>query len=258
LFTLPTQVETAFVSLADLESSLSLLSSARSDSGGTLSSFELVPGLGVTLASRHIPGCQNPLEDVHDWSVILVYSSSSQDHNVRAALERTLSSAMESGWVTDGVISQNEEQTRQIWAIREGLREAQTAEGLAFTHDISVKVSQVPSLIRRAISGGETLVPGVRVYPFGHVGDGNIHLSFLQPAGLDTEEFKSKKTAFSNLIFTLINDLNGSFSAEHGVGILRLDEMSLYKNPAALDMMSRIKSALDPEGILNPGKVIPR
>ena len=258
LFPYPKQSETAFVSLANLESSLELLSIARSDSGGTLSSFELIPGLGVTLANRYIAGCQNPLKNDHDWSVIIVYSSSSEDHNLRETLEGTLSSSMESGWITDGVISQNQEQTRQIWGIREGLREAQTMEGIAFTHDVSVKVSCIPTLIRRAASKGAALFPGVRIYPFGHVGDGNIHLSFLQPEDCNVDDFRSKKAQFSSMVFELIDDLNGSFSAEHGIGILRLDEMSRYKNATEIEMMTRIKDALDPHGILNPGKVVPR
>ena len=258
LFPLPRQVETAFVALTDLESSLHLLANARADSGGALSSFELIPGLGIELAKRYIPGINNPLDSVPNWSVIMVYSSSSEEHNLQASLEATLSNAFESGILTDGVISQNELQTKQIWAIREGLREAQTMEGIAFTHDISVKVSLVPELINRATIYGEKIVPGVRVYPFGHVGDGNIHLSFLQPLKMDKNIFRSRKIEFRKLIFDIINELNGSFSAEHGIGLLRLNEMSLYKSPTEIGMMLKIKDALDPEGILNPGKVVPR
>ncbi|MBL10599.1 MAG: hydroxyacid dehydrogenase [Acidiferrobacteraceae bacterium] len=258
LFPLPRQIETAFVALSNLESSLELLANARSNSGGALSSFELIPGLGIELAERYIAGINNPLESVPNWSVIMVYSSSSEEHNLQASLEATLSNAFESGILTDGVISQNQLQTKQIWAIREGLREAQTMEGVAFTHDVSVKVSQVPDLIKRAANDGERIVPGVRVYPFGHVGDGNIHLSFLQPNKMDKNVFQTKKMEFSKLIFDIINEFKGSFSAEHGIGLLRLNEMSLYKSPTEIGMMLRIKDALDPEGILNPGKVIPR
>lgn len=257
LFPQPKQVETAFVSLSNLEASLELLANARADSGGTLSSFELIPGLGITLANRHISGCRNPLGNNHEWSVILVYSTSSIDHNLRETLESTLAHAMEAGIVTDGVISQSNGQTEQIWALREGLREAQTMEGIAFTHDVSVKVSLVPTLIKRATSAATYLLPDIRVYPFGHVGDGNIHLSFLQPDNMNADEFKPWKPEFNAMVFELVDKLGGSFSAEHGVGLLRLNEMKQYKNSIGLAMMKEIKTALDPRGVLNPGKVVP-
>jgi D-lactate dehydrogenase (cytochrome) len=257
LFPLPKQVETAFVALRDVEASLELLARARSDSSGALSSFELIPGLGVDLAVRHVPECRNPLNNHSDWSVIMVYSGSGVGQYLNDALEGTLAAAIDDGIVTDAVISQSEEQSRQIWAIREGLREAQTLEGIAFSHDISVKVSSVPALIHRASDAGETLVSGVRPYPFGHVGDGNIHFSFLQPLDLPAEEFEPRRTEFNNMIFQLVHELGGSFSAEHGVGLLRLAEMKAFKDPAGLKVMAKIKLALDPNGVLNPGKVIP-
>tara|TARA_B100001765_G_scaffold193254_1_gene141534 strand:+ start:49 stop:1140 length:1092 start_codon:yes stop_codon:yes gene_type:complete len=257
LFPRPKQIETAFVALRDIEASLELLARARSDSSGSLSSFELIPGLGVDLAARHISGCRNPLNDCCDWSVIIVYSGSATGQHLKDALEGTLAAAIDDGIVTDAVISQSEEQSRQIWAIREGLREAQTLEGVAFSHDISVKVSSVPALIHRASAAGEKLVSGVRPYPFGHVGDGNIHFSFLQPPDLPAEEFEPRRLEFNNMIFELVHELGGSFSAEHGVGLLRLGEMKAFKDPAGLKIMAKIKSALDPNGVLNPGKVIP-
>ena len=257
LFPRPKQIETAFVALRDIEASLELLARARSDSSGSLSSFELIPGLGVDLAARHISGCRNPLNDRWNWSVIIVYSGSATGQHLKDALEGTLAAAIDDGIVTNAVISQSEEQSRQIWAIREGLREAQTLEGVAFSHDISVKVSSVPALIHRASVAGEKLVSGVRPYPFGHVGDGNIHFSFLQPLDLPAKEFEPRRLEFNNMIFELVHELGGSFSAEHGVGLLRLAEMKAFKDPAGLKIMAKIKSALDPNGVLNPGKVIP-
>jgi D-lactate dehydrogenase (cytochrome) len=258
LFPRPKQVETCFVALRDIEASLELLTKARSDSSGSLSSFELIPGLGVDLAVRHISGCRNPLSDYCDWSVIMVYSGSATGQHLKDALEGTLTFAIDDGIATDAVISQSEEQSRQIWAIREGLREAQTIEGVAFSHDISVKVSKVPELIQRGSSAGAKLVPGVRPYPFGHVGDGNIHFSFLQPLDLASDLFEPRRLEFNKMIFVLVHELGGSFSAEHGVGLLRLEEMKQFKDPAGLGIMTKIKNALDPNGILNPGKVIPQ
>ena len=257
LFPRPRQVETAFIALRDLEASLELLSRARVDSGSSLSSYELVPGLGVELATRHIPGCRNPLTASYDWSIIMVYSTSGDSHHLREAIETTLSSGIEDGILVDAVISQNEQQARQIWAIREGLREAQAIEGEAFSYDISVKVSKVPELIRRADEKATQLIRDVRCYPFGHVGDGNIHLNFLHTLRKNESGYSSKRLAFNDMVFELVHQLGGSFSAEHGVGLLKLEQMNRYKNPTALNMMRSIKQALDPNGILNPGKVVP-
>ena len=258
LFPRPKQVETAFVALRNIEASLDLLTRARSDSSGSLSSFELIPGLGVDLAVRHISGCRKPLNDHCDWSVIMVYSGSATGQHLKDALEGTLAAAIEDGIVADAVVSQSEEQSRQIWAIREGLREAQTLEGVAFSHDISVKVSSVPELIHRASSAGEELVTGVRPYPFGHIGDGNIHFSFLQPLDMRAAEYEPKRSEFNKMVFALVHELGGSFSAEHGIGLLRLKEMEQYKDPVGLNIMAKIKNSLDPHDILNPGKVIPQ
>ena len=173
-------------------------------------------------------------------------------------MENTLAAALGEGFIVDAVISQNEQQALEMWKIREGLREAQTMECVAFSHDISVKVSNVPSLIERTSHQASLLVPRVRPYPFGHIGDGNIHLSFLQPEEMPADQFQTYRAAFTEMVFEIVDDLDGSFSAEHGIGILRTPEMSRYKDPVSIYTMQTIKQALDPKGILNPGKVIPR
>ncbi len=256
LHPVPQQTETAFVALRDLEASLELLTSARADSGGALSSFELVPSMGIKLAERYIPNCSNPIQSDHEWQIIIVYSGAGPD--LRTTLENTLASAFDKGTVVDAVVSSSEAQTAQIWRIREGLVEAQRHGGERYTYDVAVKVSQVPKFIQQASSLAKQRMPGIQPYPFGHVGDGNIHLSLFQPPGSDADQFRSRLPEFDNLIFDLVHDLKGSFSAEHGVGLLKLDEMTDYKDPVGLSMMRAIKKALDPLNIMNPGKVIPR
>ncbi len=251
------QVETAFVGLKDLKSSLKLLTAARTDSGGTLSSFELIPKLGIELAEKYVPGCRNPLQTSSDWHIIMVYSSTANGTDLRLAIENTLENALDKDIINDAVISASETQTAQIWKIREGLVEAQKMVGERYTYDISVKISQVPEFIERAGILAQSKMTGIRPYAFGHVGDGNIHLSLFQPDNVDDTVFRSRLPEFDELIFDLVHEYGGSFSAEHGIGLLKLQEMSAYKNPAGLSVMRAIKQALDPTNIMNPGKVLP-
>ena len=165
--------------------------------------------------------------------------------------------ALDKAIITDAVISASETQTAQIWKIREGLVEAQPMAGERYTYDVSVKISQVPEFIERAGALAQSRMAGIRPYAFGHVGDGNIHLSLFQPDDVDGTAFRSRLPEFDELIFDLVHELGGSFSAEHGVGILKLDEMSSYKDPAGLSVMRAIKQAIDPTNIMNPGKVLP-
>jgi len=257
LYPQPRQVETAFVALKDLDSCLKLLTAARTDSGGTLSSFELIPKLGIELAETHVPGCRNPLSTSSDWHIIMVYSSTANGTDLRVALENTLENALDNAIISDAVISASETQTAQIWKIREGLVEAQQMVGERYTYDVSVKISQVPEFIERAGMLAQSKMTGIRPYAFGHIGDGNIHLSLFQPDDVDGTAFRSRLPEFDELIFDLVHEFGGSFSAEHGIGLLKLEEMSSYKDPAGLSVMRTIKQAVDPSNIMNPGKVLP-
>ncbi len=257
LYPQPRQVETAFVALKDLDSCLELLTAARIDSGGTLSSFELIPKRGIELAEKHVPGCRNPLSTSSDWHIIMVYSSAANGTDLRLALENTLANALDNEIISDAVISASETQTTQIWKIREGLVEAQQMAGERYTYDVSVKISQVPEFIERAGMLAQSKMTGIRPYAFGHVGDGNIHLSLFQPDDVDGTVFRARLPEFDELIFNLVHEYGGSFSAEHGIGLLKLEEMSSYKDPAGLSVMRAIKQAVDPFNIMNPGKVLP-
>ena len=172
-------------------------------------------------------------------------------------LERTLGQALEDGVARDATVAASETQAKSLWRIREGLVEGQEFEGGSIKHDISVTVSRVPELIRRATAGVTARLPGIRPCPFGHVGDGNIHFNLSQPEGADSAEFLTLWGEFNQIVFDIVQDLGGSFSAEHGIGQLKLAQMSHYKNSVDLDLMRAIKDALDPAGVFNPGKVLP-
>ena len=168
-----------------------------------------------------------------------------------------LAAAMEAGIVADAVIAESGAQRAAIWKLREEHSEAQKRAGASVKNDVSVPVSKVPELIRRATPVCERLVPGIRVVPFGHLGDGNIHFNLVQPEGADPHAFLARDHELMDAVNDVVRDLDGSFSAEHGIGKLKPYMMPEWRGGAELDIMRRIKSALDPKGLLNPGKLLP-
>lgn len=179
------------------------------------------------------------------------------DADLRGALEQVLAAAMEAGLVADAVIAESGAQRAALWRLREEHSEAQKRAGASVKNDVSVPVSKVPELIRRATEACELLVPGIRVVPFGHLGDGNIHVNLVQPAGMDGAAFLARDHELMDAVNAVVRALDGSFSAEHGIGRLKPYMMPEWRGGAELDLMRRIKAALDPQGILNPGKVLP-
>jgi FAD/FMN-containing dehydrogenase len=176
---------------------------------------------------------------------------------LRDALEEDLAAALEAGLVADAVIAESEAQRARLWRLREEHSESQKRAGASVKNDVSVPVSRVPELIRRATGACERLVPGIRVVPFGHLGDGNIHLNLVQPEGADPAAFLARDHELMGAVNAVVRDLDGSFSAEHGIGRLKPYLMPEWRGGAELDLMRRIKAALDPEGLFNPGKVLP-
>ncbi|HYQ90548.1 MAG TPA: FAD-binding oxidoreductase [Candidatus Competibacteraceae bacterium] len=257
LFPLPREVQTALVALHDLEACTELLAQARTASNDALSSFELMPRLGLQFALEHIPGCRDPFERGYDWYVLLVFSGARPDGGLRTAMETLLVESWQAGLIQDAVLAASEAQARELWRLREGLVEGQRFEGGSIKHDISVPVSRVPEFIRAAGDRVRQELPGVRVFAFGHVGDGNIHFNLSQPPGMETERFLALWRHFNAIVHTIAVEMQGSFSAEHGIGRLKTAEMARYKSAIELALMRRLKLALDPNGILNPGKVLP-
>jgi FAD/FMN-containing dehydrogenase len=256
LFPRPREVETAFLGLARVEDAMALFARARGATGDQLTAFELIPRIGLEIAMAHVPGVHDPLARAHRWYVLLEMSSSQAESGLRAAFEAFLATAMSEGLVEDGTIAASAAQARELWRIREGMVEAQKQIGAGIKHDVSVPVSSVAEFIAAAADAVGRLYPGARPIPFGHVGDGNIHFNIAQPVGAAPAGFLAETGPINRIVHDIAARLNGSISAEHGIGLLKRDELPRYKSKVALELMRRIKAALDPDGIMNPGKLL--
>lgn len=256
LFPKPKDIQTAFCALASLDAALALLSRARGATGDSVTTFELIPRIGLEMAVRHVHGVAAPLAGRHDWYVLLELSSSRADANLRESLETFLADAMENGEVADAVLAASSEQRQGLWSIREGIPEAQKKEGGSIKHDVSVPTSSVPEFIRQASLAVEAAIPGIRPVPFGHVGDGNIHFNLSQPIGADKQAYIGEWARMNRIVHDIVIGMQGSISAEHGIGKLKKKELAHYKAPLELDLMRRIKASFDPRGLMNPGKIL--
>ena len=214
-------------------------------------------GPGVDLVLRHIPGATLPLAHPAPAYVLVELATPREGAELRGSLEAVLGAAMEAGTVADAVIAESGAQRAALWRLREEHSEAQKRAGASVKNDVSVPVSKVPELIRRATEICERLVPGIRCVPFGHLGDGNIHVNLVQPEGADPAAFLARDHELMDAVNAVVRDLDGSFSAEHGIGRLKPYMMPEWRGGAELDLMRRIKQALDPQGLLNPGKLLP-
>jgi D-lactate dehydrogenase (cytochrome) len=256
LFPRPREVETALLGLARVEDAMALFARARMASGDQLTAFELIPRLGLEMAMRHVAGVSDPLGEPHRWYTLLDVSSSQPQSGLRQALETLLGEALEEGLIQDGVIAASAAQAQDLWRIREGMVEAQKFEGGSIKHDVSVPVSKVADFILAASEAVSQRLPGIRPLAFGHVGDGNIHFNLSQPAGAETAVFLARWAEFNHLVHDLVQGFGGSISAEHGIGRLKRDELPRYKSALELALMRRVKEALDPDGLMNPGKIL--
>jgi FAD/FMN-containing dehydrogenase len=257
LVPLPREVCVALCAVASPEAALKLFSRFQSHDPAAVSAFELMSGLGTDLVLRHIEGAVLPFASPAPHYVLVELATPRPDAGLRAALESVMESALTDGIVTDAAIAESEAQRAAIWRLREEHSEAQKREGASVKNDVSVPVSKVPEFIRRATQACDTLMPGIRAVPFGHVGDGNIHFNLVQPVDADPAWFLAQDHAIMNRVNEVVRELDGSFSAEHGIGKLKPYMMPDWRGGAELAVMRRIKQALDPLGIMNPGKVLP-
>ncbi len=255
LFPKPRATETAFLGLGRVEDAMALFAEARAATADQLTAFELIPRAGVDLALAHVPGTIDPLASPYPWYVLLEVSSSEKGSGLLALLERLLEASLAKGLLADAVIAQSLAQRRDLWFVREAIVEAQKYSG-SIKHDVAVPVSRVAEFITRACRLVEERLPGIRPIAFGHVGDGNIHLNLTEPQGYDRAFYLSRWQEFNDIVHSLVSDLDGSISAEHGVGRLKREEITRYKSPVEIELMRRVKRALDPQGIMNPGKVV--
>jgi FAD/FMN-containing dehydrogenase len=256
LFPAPKEVETAFLGLTRVEDAMELFSRGRKASGDQMTAFELISRFGIDMARRHVPGIIDPLQEKFPWYVLIELSSSEAQSGLKETLENFLEEAMGAGLVKNGVIAASSAQARDLWRVREGLVEAQKYEGGSHKHDISVPVSKVADFIKQANAAIANRLPGIRPNAFGHVGDGNIHYNIHQPEGADKAVYLQRREEFNRIVHDIAVGLNGSISAEHGIGRLKVDELAHYKPPIEIELMRRVKQALDPAGIMNPGKIL--
>jgi FAD/FMN-containing dehydrogenase len=255
LFPRPREVETAFLGLARASDAMALFARARTASSDQLTAFELIPRIGLEFAQHHVAGIVDPLRAPHAWYVLLEVSSSRDQSHLRQSLETLLGELVEARLVEDGTIAGSAQQGRQLWRIREGMVEAQKFEGGSIKHDVSVPVSRVAECIERMTAAVEVISRDCRPVAFGHVGDGNIHFNVSQPLGADTKAFLAQWEHVNEVVHGVVYEMGGSISAEHGIGILKRDELPRYKSAVAIDLMRSVKRALDPNGIMNPGKI---
>jgi FAD/FMN-containing dehydrogenase len=217
---------------------------------------------GVDFVLKHIPGATDPLAERHDWYVLLEWSSTrprrdgDNQSGLSEKMEAYLGEAMEKGLVLDAALAQNEAQARAFWALRENHSEAQKKEGPSIKHDISVAVSKIPSFMQEGLAAMKKALPECRPVPFGHVGDGNLHFNCQSPPGWGKQRFFAHGEAISGAVYDLVVSYGGSISAEHGIGRLKVDELAHYRSEVELDVMRSIKRALDPDNLMNPGKIV--
>lgn len=254
LFPKPRAVETAFVGLNSPAAALKLLTIAQGEAANALTSFELLSEMAVDFSVRHGIDVRDPLEAKHPWYVLMELSSPGDD--ARTPLETILARAMEEEIVDDAVIAANLTQRNGFWKLREEMSAAQKPEGGSIKHDISVPVAAVPAFIAEADAAVVKLIPGARPVPFGHLGDGNLHYNVSQPVGADTADYLARWHAVNAVVFEIVLRMGGSISAEHGIGVLKRDELPEVKDKTAIELMRAIKAMLDPHHIMNPGKVL--
>ncbi len=256
LFPAPRQQETALAAVPGVAEAVALLSLAREASGDRVSSFELIPRIGLDFVVGHMTGNRDPLAAPSPWYVLIDLTTAAAGSDLHDAMETLLERALDAGLVTDATIAQSKAQRGDLWKLREDLSESQKYEGGSIKHDISVPIGRIPEFIAAASASVTALVPGCRPVPFGHMGDGNIHFNVSQPVGMDKQVFLDGWAAMSEKVHDIAAMLGGSISAEHGVGQLKVDEIVRYKSPVEIELMHRLKRTLDPQNTLNPGKVV--
>ena len=260
LWPAPKDVATAWLAIRDPQAAIEILSEAHAASEDNVGSCELMSRACTDMVLRHIPGTQDPLKADTPWFLLLEWSSSRPKadgaEGMSEKMEQFLADQMEAGRVLDAVIAQNEAQSRNMWVIRESVAPASRAEGPGLSYDISVSISKIPDFIEKGIKAAYDVLPSIRPYPLGHIGDGNLHFSFMGPVGMDRQTLHQYSPAITRGVNDLVRDMAGSISAEHGIGIEKIDELAHYRSKVELDTMRSLKRALDPKNIMNPGKIL--
>ncbi len=255
LFPVPVQTQTVFAACPNAHTVIQLLSHMQDGSGGLVSSFEFMERLCLEMVLRHIPQTRDPLSSYHNVYA-LIELSGGKGGDLRVTAETLLTEAIEAGLVADAVIAENENQRADFWRLRHSISEALNGEGVGARHDVSVPTSVIPSFLEKGVNAIENIAPGARVAAFGHVGDGNIHYDVIPPDGARKDALDHSREDIENTVYDLIGRFDGSISAEHGIGTHKRDSLAKRKSPLEMSMMHAIKKALDPAGIMNPGKML--
>jgi len=256
LYPAPAARLAAFVATPSPAAALSLLDLAQSRLGPGLTAFELVSRPSLELVLKHFKDARDPLASRSPWYVLVEASDLMSEARATEALEGLLAEAFEAELIVDGTVGASLAQTRALWALRENISEAQAAEGLNIKHDIAVPISRIGDFIEEAQAALAKAFPGVRPVVFGHLGDGNLHFNVSAPLGQPHDDFLKRRGEVNTLVHDLVAAYGGSISAEHGLGVLRRDEAARYKSPVEIALMRAVKQAIDPMGVMNPGKVL--
>ena len=257
LYPQPAAQLTAWAAVPSMEAAVLLLGLAHERLGAGLTGFEVMGQFALSLVDKHHPQLRVPLFKETPWCVLLENSDHESEAHARIGFESLMETALENGWVRDAVVAESLAQANSLWQIRESIPLAQATEGLNIKHDISVPVSRIPQFVVETDALLQSKIPGIRLVNFGHLGDGNLHYNVQAPAGADGPAFlQNHEDEVNTWVFDQVKAFNGSISAEHGIGSLKADKLSHYKDPTALAMMKAIKQALDPHNIMNPGRVI--
>jgi len=257
LFPRPAAGATAWMAVRDPEAALRLLALMRSHCSDRITAFELISRHSLELVWKHVPGTRDPLTAAHPWIVLTELADAGDESALRADLERALEDAMQQHLVVDAVIAESRTQAQALWHMRESIPEGARQEPvMVYRHDIAVAVGRIPEFIREAQAALEARFPGVRLICFGHLGDGNLHYNAYLPERLRSDAAAREAHDVTETVYDIVQRYGGSFSAEHGIGLSKVAELARYKSAVELDLMRTVKHALDPQGLLNPGKVL--
>ena len=243
--------DTAFAAISGPAAGLELLAAAQALSGNRIVAFELIPDIGVDFAVRHM-AARRPIETASSWYVLMELADAPED-----AADQILEKAFNAGFVSDAAVAQSEAQRQSFWDLREKLSEAQKFEGGSIKHDVAVPLSELAGFIAEASAAVERFMPGCRPVCFGHLGDGNMHFNVSQPVGMDKNAYLARWAEMNDVVHAFVLKRGGTISAEHGIGILKRNDMTKIKSPVELEMMRGLKRLLDPKNILSPGRVLP-
>jgi len=255
LFPLPLATATAWLAIGSPRSAVRLLADLQAAFGAALTACELVSNGSLCLVLKHIPGAQPPLSE-SPWHLLVELSGAGDEQALHSSLEAFLEQALLNGTVADAVLAQSVDQARRLWALRENISEAQKIDGISIKHDVSLPISRIGDFVERADAALQQAFPGIRIVAFGHVGDGNLHYNQSRAEAGENAAFIAATPQVNEIVHDIVHQLGGSISAEHGIGQLKREELLRYKSRLEMDLMRAVKRALDPQGLMNPGKVL--